>query len=85
MNKQIDIKWVSQGEEFFSLTTEERDWLFNEDSLTKRLTDLSLNRFSVEILAEAWQRLRTDEYLGLAVDSTNQGWVREVLLKGRLY
>lgn len=82
MNKQIDIKWFPLDEVLSTLSVQERSWLFNEDSLTKRLNDLSLNCFSVEVLLEDWQTLRADEYLGLVVDTQNKGWVREVFLKG---
>ncbi|GAB7530312.1 chorismate lyase [Pseudomonas sp. 3A(2025)] len=59
-----------------------RDWLFNNDSLTRRLTRLSHDGFSVTPVLEGWQTLRDDECaaLGLPVDS--QGWVREVYLRG---
>jgi chorismate--pyruvate lyase len=59
-----------------------RDWLFNEDSLTRRLTALSDQRFSVTPLLESWQRLRSDECAALGVVDGSQGWVREVFLRG---
>src|SRR5690606_5165542 len=59
-----------------------RDWLFNEDSLTRRLTALSDDAFSVTPLAEGWQRLRNDECAALGVVDGSQGWVREVYLRG---
>ncbi|HBX54047.1 chorismate--pyruvate lyase family protein [Pseudomonas sp. UBA2684] len=59
-----------------------RDWLFNEDSLTRRLTALSHDGFSVTPLLEGWQRLRTDECAALGVPDGSQGWVREVYLRG---
>jgi chorismate--pyruvate lyase len=58
------------------------DWLFNEDSLTRRLTALSHNGFSVTPLLEGWQPLRSDECAALGVAAGSQGWVREVYLRG---
>lgn len=57
-------------------------WLFDEDSLTRRLTELSANRFSVNPLQQGWQTLRPDETLALGVPENSEGWVREVLLRG---
>lgn len=59
-----------------------REWLFNQDSLTRRLTALSNDGFSVSPLVEGWQRLRNDECAALGVADGSQGWVREVLLCG---
>jgi chorismate--pyruvate lyase len=59
-----------------------RDWLFNQDSLTRRLTALSADSFSVTPLTEGWQRLRRDECSALNVAAGSQGWVREVYLRG---
>ncbi len=59
-----------------------RDWLFNQDSLTRRLTALSNAGFSVTPLVEGWQRLRSDECTALNVAAGSQGWVREVYLRG---
>ncbi|TBU76078.1 chorismate--pyruvate lyase [Pseudomonas daroniae] len=61
---------------------QKRDWLFNEDSLTRRLTALSDNGFSVMPLNEGWQTLRSDECAALDVTADSQGWVREVYLCG---
>ncbi|WAJ37464.1 chorismate lyase [Pseudomonas sp. GOM7] len=57
-------------------------WLFNEDSLTRRLTALSAGGFSVTPLQEGWQALRQDECAALGVTAGSQGWVREVYLRG---
>lgn len=59
------------------------DWLFNQDSLTRRLTRLSHNGFSVTPLAEGWQGLRDDECAALGLPTGSQGWVREVHLRGQ--
>jgi chorismate--pyruvate lyase len=58
-------------------------WLFHEDSLTRRLTRLSHDGFSVMPSYEGWQRLRADECLALNLAQGSEGWVREVYLLGR--
>jgi chorismate--pyruvate lyase len=58
------------------------EWLFHEDSLTRRLTRLSHDGFSVTPLFEGWQRLRSDECLALQLPEGSEGWVREVYLLG---
>jgi chorismate--pyruvate lyase len=58
-------------------------WLFNEDSLTRRLTQLSADQFSVTPLFEGWQALRPDECSALGVAPGSEGWVREVYLRGQ--
>mgnify|MGYP003451609110 FL=1 len=60
----------------------QRDWLFDQDSLTRRLTTLSQNSFSVMPLREGWQSLRQDETSALGVPAKAKGWVREVFLRG---
>jgi chorismate--pyruvate lyase len=59
------------------------EWLFHEDSLTRRLTRLSRDGFSVTPLSEGWQRLRIDECVALQLPEGSEGWVREVYLLGR--
>lgn len=59
-----------------------RDWLFDQGSLTRRLTALSDNAFSVTPLEEGWQTLRADECAALGIPTGSQGWVREVYLRG---
>ncbi|OOV97311.1 MULTISPECIES: chorismate lyase [unclassified Pseudomonas] len=58
------------------------DWLFDQGSLTRRLTRLSDNGFSVTPLVEGWQPLRADECAALDLPADSQGWVREVYLRG---
>ncbi|WP_079230312.1 chorismate--pyruvate lyase family protein [Pseudomonas putida] len=58
------------------------DWLFDEGSLTRRLTQLSHDHFSVTPLFEGWQPLREDECLALNIAPGAEGWVREVYLRG---
>lgn len=56
------------------------DWLFDQGSLTQRLTQLCNNSFTVQLLAEGWQTLTDDECQALNVASSSCGWVREVFL-----
>ncbi|UCJ17944.1 chorismate lyase [Pseudomonas sp. MM211] len=58
------------------------DWLFDERSLTRRLTELSDDGFSVTPLREGWLELRDDECAALDVPPGSLGWVREVYLRG---
>lgn len=58
------------------------DWLFDEGSLTRRLTRLSNDGFSVTPLFEGWQTLRADECAALDLAEGSEGWVREVYLRG---
>lgn len=58
------------------------DWLFNQDSLTRRLTRLSNDGFSVTLIQEGWQALRDDECAALGLPVASLGWVREVHLHG---
>jgi chorismate lyase len=58
------------------------DWLFDEGSLTRRLTRLSADGFSVTPLLEGWQALRDDECSALDLPAGSLGWVREVYLRG---
>ncbi|WP_159973904.1 chorismate lyase [Pseudomonas sp. 8Z] len=75
-------RWLTQAQLHPQSSTAVREWLFNEDSLTRRLTTLSQNGFSVLPLDEGWQRLRLDECAALGVADGSQGWVREVYLRG---
>ena len=75
--------WLTASQLHPAPCAEVSDWLFNEDSLTRRLTALSVDGFSVSPLHEGWQRLRDDECSALNVPSGSQGWVREVYLRGQ--
>ncbi|MGC1332705.1 MULTISPECIES: chorismate--pyruvate lyase family protein [unclassified Pseudomonas] len=57
-------------------------WLFDQGSLTRRLTHLSRDHFSVTPLHEQWQVLRADECKALGLADGSSGWVREVYLRG---
>lgn len=76
-------QWLSASQLAEPPSATERDWLFDEDSLTRRLTRLSQQSFSVQPLQQGWQLLRADECLALGMAEGSQGWVREVLLCGR--
>lgn len=74
--------WLTQDRLDTPLDTPTRDWLFDEGSLTRRLTRLSRDAFSVTPLSEGWQTLRDDECQVLGLPSQSRGWVREVYLRG---
>ena len=57
-------------------------WLFDQGSLTRRLSLLSADHFSVTPLFEGWQPLRDEECAALGVPTQSVGWVREVYLLG---
>ncbi len=56
------------------------DWLFDQGSLTQRLTQLCHSSFTVQLLAQGWQTLTDDECQALNIASSSCGWVREVFL-----
>ncbi len=59
-----------------------RDWLFDQGSLTRRLSGLAAGAFDVAPLTQGWQPLRDEECAALDVAAGSQGWVREVFLRG---
>lgn len=59
-----------------------RRWLFDRQSLTRRLSELSAGRFSVTPISERWQTLRDDDCQALGLPLGSDGWVREVYLCG---
>lgn len=78
----IPITWHSADTPPALLTPVQRQWLFDDGSLTRRLQALSADRFSVTPLHEGWQTLRDDECDALQIDRGSEGWVREVYLRG---
>lgn len=74
--------WRPQSELTPLPDTSTLDWLFDEGSLTRRLTRLSDDGFSVTPLFEGWQTLRDDECAALDLAEGSEGWVREVYLRG---
>ncbi|WP_443200930.1 chorismate--pyruvate lyase family protein [Pseudomonas sp. CNPSo 3701] len=74
--------WLSADQLSPAAASSVRDWLFNQDSLTRRLTALSAGSFSVTPLREGWLSMRDDECTALDVPPGSMGWVREVYLRG---
>lgn len=60
-----------------------RPWLFDEDSLTRRLLAASGGDFRVELLYQAWGRPEADEARLLGMPAGRVARLREVLLHGR--
>lgn len=75
-------RWFTCAQLHPAPTALQRDWLFDEGSLTRRLDALSAGQFSVLPLAQGWQVLRADECHSLQVPAGSLGWVREVYLRG---
>ncbi|WP_187669733.1 chorismate lyase [Zestomonas carbonaria] len=75
-------RWFSASQLHPRPTEPLADWLFDQGSLTRRLTALSADHFSVSPLLEGWQTLRHDECQALGAPEGSQGWVREVYLRG---
>ena len=74
--------WLSHGQLTPTPDALTLDWLFDQGSLTRRLTRLSEDGFSVTPLFEGWQPLRADECAALDLAQGSEGWVREVYLRG---
>ncbi|QXI28465.1 chorismate--pyruvate lyase family protein [Pseudomonas vanderleydeniana] len=83
-NAQIPASpaWLTQSRLAPPPSLRTLDWLFDEGSLTRRLTQLCNNTFSVTPLFEGWQPLRDDECAALDLPLDSLGWVREVYLRG---
>lgn len=75
-------RWLNAAQLHPRPSDAEFDWLFDQGSLTRRLTALADGAFSVTPLLEGWQTLRLDECRALGVPDGSQGWVREVYLRG---
>ncbi len=75
-------RWLNAGQLHPAPAPLLRDWLFDQGSLTRRLTTLSAERFSVRPLQQGWQVLRVDECSALQIPTGSMGWVREVYLLG---
>lgn len=75
-------RWLNAAQLYPAPTPQLHDWLFDQGSLTRRLTALSTQRFSVQPLQQGWQSLRADECSVLGVAPGSLGWVREVYLLG---
>lgn len=75
--------WQPQPLPTASVDAPTLDWLFDQGSLTRRLTQLSADQFCVTPLCEGWQMLRDDECQALGLAPGSEGWVREVYLLGQ--
>jgi len=60
-----------------------RSWLCDQGSLSRRLTEASGNRFTVDILRQQIDRPRIDEARSLKKDHARTALIREVVLNGR--
>lgn len=78
----ISPLWLEQRHLRVPPEAQTLDWLFDQGSLTRRLTALSDGSFSVVPLFEGWQPLRQDECAALNLPQASVGWVREVYLRG---
>ena len=58
------------------------DWLFNQDSLTKRLVAASAGEFQVQVLAQGFARPRPSEQRALNLPERQVALIRTVLLLG---
>lgn len=76
------VHWLTASQLDTQPSARQCDWLFDQGSLTRRLTELADGQFSVLPLVEGWQVLRSDECLALQLPAGSQGWVREVYLRG---
>ncbi|MDF0733370.1 chorismate lyase [Pseudomonas entomophila] len=76
------VAWLAHSQLADDVTQPTLDWLFDQGSLTRRLTRLSHDHFRVTPLFEGWQALRDDECAALGLATGEQGWVREVYLRG---
>ncbi|MFF7109374.1 chorismate--pyruvate lyase family protein [Pseudomonas sichuanensis] len=76
------VAWLPYPQLASALDQPTLDWLFDQGSLTRRLTQLSHDHFSVTPLFEGWQALRDDECAALGLAPGEEGWVREVYLRG---
>ncbi|WP_242671944.1 chorismate lyase [Stutzerimonas kirkiae] len=74
--------WLSATQLPRPFASDLHDWLFDQGSLTRRLTAQSAGHFDVQPLAEGWQTLRHDECSALGGTPGSVGWVREVYLRG---
>lgn len=77
----LPLRWESESA-LLHVEPGIRSWLFDEDSLTQRLTTLAQGAFDVLPLQEGWQLLRNDECRALKLAEGSRGWCREVVLRG---
>ncbi|MNO46096.1 Chorismate pyruvate-lyase [compost metagenome] len=75
-------RWLSASQLHPAPSATVHEWLFDQGSLTRRLTAQSSGAFAVQPLEEGWHRLRSDECAVLGIAEGSLGWVREVYLHG---
>lgn len=64
----------------YSISPELASWLFDTSSLTARLLNLCGNEFSVQVIAQKWQKIAAEERFAMSVPSVHSALVRRVLL-----
>ncbi|MCW8277434.1 chorismate lyase [Pseudomonas sp. PCH199] len=76
------LKWSSIGHWRSSMASTCRDWLFDRESLTRRLKALSDDEFKVIPLREEPGPILPEECRLLGLQPERTGWIREVYLAG---
>lgn len=76
------LKWRSIGHWRYSMASTCRDWLFDRDSLTRRLKSLCDGELNVVPLREGTGPILPEEGRLLGLNPGVTGWVREVYLAG---
>lgn len=77
----VEPVWLSE-EALANAKPEFQRWLFDKASLTQRLSTLSQQRFSVELIKQTLEPLRPEECRALRLAEGSLGFVREVYLCG---
>ncbi len=75
-------KWQQASFRHQHLPKQLKQWLFDPDSLTKKLIDYSNNRLRVEVIDQRIKRARFSEYKALGLNHHRRAVVREVILYG---
>ncbi len=75
-------KWQPASFKHRQLSSELKQWLFDPDSLTKKLIDYSNNQLRVEVIDQRIKRARFSEYKALKLKHHQYAVVREVILYG---
>ena len=79
--RSIQQRWFTRGQLFSKHVPEEvQAWLFDPASLTARLKQICTAGFRVEVLSQAIQKPRLDEFRVLGMETGNYALVRQVRL-----
>ncbi len=79
--RSIQQRWFTRGQLFSKHLPEEvQAWLFDPASLTARLKQICTAGFRVEVLSQAIQKPRLDEFRVLGMETGNYALVRQVRL-----